>query len=584
MQHRSLLERFVLAPFVVAMWPLVLGACDESAEAAAEDPAPTATSASAEPSAVEEVDGPTEPAVAASPAAPTLGARAYATIVYEKPSTSSARLGYLRLGAVVERSPEPAGTRGCKGGWYAIEPRGFVCTGEDASIDPNDPVVRAASVRPNRDAPMPYHYGFVRSVLPMYLRVPTSQQQFKSEFKLEEHLEWFKEHKNEVQTAELGAYDVPVDLEGRAIAGRRLGELGRIENTSEMSLGELFGGTSDDDPWPFWLRGNERLIPNVSDFEVPEYAIFADRARRHTGLAFIGSFGTGDHHLRRRFAITTDLRLAPTTKVKPDAGSPWHGVELSGEQNLPFAFVRKRGAVAYRIDGDQAQSAGELPRRSSQKLSGKVKRLDDGKYLELTDGRWVYARDVGMVLKPSKFPGLAKKGERWIEIDLSEQVLVLWEGTKPVFATLVSTGRPAVGDPDTTTATPRGTFRVYAKHISATMDSDEGVSKRKQAEDGLEPGDEGYIPEKGDGTYGVTLRRGHGLFQLRDVPYIQYFEKQYAIHGAYWHDVFGIPRSHGCVNLAPADALRVFKFTDDPVPEGWHGLNVDRGTAVVIHK
>src|SRR5690606_9180021 len=118
------------------------------------------------------------------------------------------------------------------------------------TTDPNDPVVRAASARPNRDSPMPYHYGFVRSVLPLYLRVPTSQQQFKSEFKLDEHLEWFKEHKNEVQSAELGAYDIAVDEQGRALAGKRLGELGRGKNTSEMSLGELFGGTSDDDPWP----------------------------------------------------------------------------------------------------------------------------------------------------------------------------------------------------------------------------------------------------------------------------------------------------------------------------------------------
>ena len=574
--------------FLLAL-ALVSAGCDEATEAAAEDPLAEATASVVAPVVEEAPEGPTRPAADVTPRnVPTLGIRGYATLVYEKPSTSSARLGYLRLGAVVERDPEPASKRGCKDGWYAIKPRGFVCAGSEATTDPNDPVVRAASLRPDRDSPMPYRYGFVRSVLPLYLRVPTSQQQFKSEFKLDEHLEWFKEHKDEVQSAEMGAYDIAVDDQGRAIAGKRLGELGRGKNTSEMSLGELFGGTSDDDPWPFWLRGNERLIPNVSDFQVPEYAVFADRARRHTGLAFVGSFATGDHHLRRRFAITTDLRLAPTTKVKPDAASPWHGVELSGEADLPFGFVRKRGVVAYRIDGDQAVQAGDLPRRSVQKLSGKVKRLDDGKYLELSDGRWVFSRDVGIVVKPAKFPSLAKKGERWIEIDLSEQVLVLWEGEKPVFATLVSTGRPAIGDPETTTATPRGVFRVYAKHISATMDSDEGVSRRKQAEDGLKPGDEGYIPEKGDGTYGVTLRRGHGLFQLRDVPYIQYFEKQYAIHGAYWHDVFGIPRSHGCINLAPIDARIVFSWTDPPVPDGWHGVNIGKdmgqGTAIYIHE
>ena len=62
---------------------------------------------------------------------------------------------------------------------------------------------------------------------------------------------------------------------------------------------------------------------------------------------------------------------------------------------------------------------------------------------------------------------------------------------------------------------------------------------------------EPIIPRRGDGEYGVTKRRGEGTHQLRDVPYIQYFAAGQALHGAYWHDVFGKPRSHGCVNLSP---------------------------------
>ena len=161
---------------------------------------------------------------------------------------------------------------------------------------------------------------------------------------------------------------------------------------------------------------------------------------------------------------------------------------------------------------------------------------------------------------------------------------MLWEGQTPVYVTLVSTGRPAIGDPETTTATPRGVFTIYSKHISATMDSDEGAGRRLNQDKGVKPGDEGYVPQRGDGVYGVTKRRGHGLFKLRDVPRIQYFSKNYAIHGAYWHDVFGIPRSHGCINLAPVDALRVFKWTEPQVPEHWHGIRTKKGTTVVIHQ
>ncbi len=557
---------------------------DEAVDAEAEAPAAAGGGGQAAEPPGDEVVAAKDPAPA-EPDKPLLGIRAYAANVYKKPDDGASRLGYLRVGAVVPRAPEPAGKRGCKGGWYQIEPEGYVCAGEDATTDLDDPLLRAAAKRPNRDKPLPYRYGFVRSVLPLYLRVPSSQQQFKSEFKLEEHLEWYKEHKDEVQTvAALGAADIAVDQAGRAVKGKRLGELGTERNSNELSLGQLFGGDSDDDPWPFWLRDDRRLIPNISGFDVPEYAVFADRARRHTGLAFVGSFKTGDHHLGRRFAITTDLRLAPTSKVKPDAASPWHGVELGDDLTLPIAFVSRRGAQRYAIDGDSARPKGDAGRRSVHRLSGKVKKVDGEKYYLTDGGDWLRSAEVGIAVAPSKPPSFAKKGEKWIEIDLSEQTLVLWEGTTPVFATLVSTGRPTLGDPETTTATPRGIFRIYSKHISATMDSDEGSGARLNQEKALKPGDDGYVPEKGDGVYGKTLRRGHGLFKLRDVPYIQYFERNYAIHGAYWHDVFGISRSHGCVNLSPADALRVFKWTTPVVPDEWHGVRSDGGTRVVIHK
>jgi hypothetical protein len=516
--------------------------------------------------------------------APRLGARAYAVTILDKPSRHGRRLGYLRVGAKVERSPQPVSRRNCKAGWYRVAPRGFVCAGREATPDLDDPLVRAGATRPRRDRPLPYRYGFVRSVLPMYLRIPTGRQQYKREFQLKKHLAWFKEHRAEIQKAELGANDVPIDSRGRAIADKALGELGRRKNSSEMGIAELFGGISNDDPPPFWLFGGARLIPNISGFDVPAYALFADRARRHTGLAFIGSFEADEDALKRRFAVTTDLRVVPTSKVKPDSASAWHGVELGGTLSPPFAFIRLRGAQTYHFDDAEPEASGPLARRSIQRLAGKLKRVDGKKYYALADGGWLRAADASLVLAPRKLPSIARRGEKWIEIDLSEQTLVLWQGEQPVYATLVSTGRPAIGDPKLTTATPRGVFRIYAKHITATMDSDEGSGRRLNSAKRLEPGDDGYVPQRGDGMYGVTLRRGHGLFKLRDVPHIQYFKDNYAIHGAYWHDVFGIPRSHGCINLAPVDSYRVFQWTTPDVPSEWHGVNTDHGTTVIIHK
>ncbi|RYE86386.1 MAG: L,D-transpeptidase, partial [Myxococcales bacterium] len=51
-----------------------------------------------------------------------------------------------------------------------------------------------------------------------------------------------------------------------------------------------------------------------------------------------------------------------------------------------------------------------------------------------------------------------------------------------------------------------------------------------------------------------------------------------ALHAAYWHDDFGTPRSHGCINLAPIDARRVFFWTDPPLPRSWHGVKSGEAT------
>jgi lipoprotein-anchoring transpeptidase ErfK/SrfK len=558
---------------------------------------------------------------------PLLGVTAFVATIYKEPRDTSKKLGYLRVGQKVPRSPTPAGKSGCPGGWYAIEPRGYVCVGEETTLDLDAPILKA-SRPPNTKTALPYRYAFVRAVLPMYLRVPTAQEQYKSEFKLKEHLDWYKDNEGEVTKVLMGANDVPIDDRGVPLPDKKLGELGMGKNSQELGFGQLLGGDSDTDPVPFWLEGGKRLIPNISDYKTKGFEIFADRARRHTGLALIGSFTTSADALSRRFAVTADLRLVPATKIKPDTGSPWHGVELNDTLTLPLAFVRSQAARAYRIAKGNVAAADTLEYRSVFGLNGKMKTVGGAKYYRTLDKHWLSAQDVGLAIAPATWPDDAEKGRKWIEISITNQTLVLWEGKKPVYATLVSTGQAGLDDPKHSTATPRGTFRLRNKHISAMMDSNEASSvgghanttassgsrgsapaddddkpshgKGKPAKD-LKPakggkGDakakpapgEKVVPHKGDGEYGVTRRRGEGTFQLRDVPYIQYFESGYALHAAYWHDVFGTPRSHGCVNLAPVDAHRIFFWTEPSVPDGWHAVNAGdeagEGSLVVIHE
>ncbi|HMJ13175.1 MAG TPA: L,D-transpeptidase, partial [Polyangiaceae bacterium] len=373
--------------------------------------------------------------------APRLAARVIAATVYKLPDTNARKLGYLRLGGIIQRDADAMEGKGCKGAWYRVYPMGYVCT-DEATLNLEDPLVRAASVRPDLSKPLPYQYGFVRATAPQYLRVPTRQEQLKSEFKLDEHLDWFRQNHDEVQKVILGANDIGLDARGIPSLGTKRPP--DFRPSTELSTGELFGAKSGEDPVPFWLEGS-RKIPNVSGYEVPDYALFADRVRRKTGLSFVGSFEAKDGDFSRRFAITVDLRLIPTTKVKPDTGSPFHGVELGREPRMPFAWVIKRDAKTYKLikGKDEARAAEDVPRRALVPLTGRARIKGGARYYQSTKDptRWLRADDLGIVAEPREWPSQAANSEKWIDISLSQQTLVLYEGKRPFYATLVSTGR-----------------------------------------------------------------------------------------------------------------------------------------------
>jgi lipoprotein-anchoring transpeptidase ErfK/SrfK len=110
---------------------------------------------------------------------------------------------------------------------------------------------------------------------------------------------------------------------------------------------------------------------------------------------------------------------------------------------------------------------------------------------------------------------LKKSSKRWIQVDLSEQRLIAWQGGKPVFGVIVSTGKKS-------TPTPIGVFNIYTKLKTTRM--------------------------KGEG------------YDIPNVPHTMYYQGGYGIHGAFWHNNFGTPVSHGCVNLAPNQAKKLFNW------------------------
>lgn len=458
--------------------------------------------------------------------APRLASIAMLTTVHARPDPTATKVGYLRAGAVIEMEPDEQGKGGCPGGWRKIKPYGFVCLGPDATRDLEHPIVRASTRRPDPSQKLPYMYGITTRGGPVYARLPTASDLKEYEPRLDKHLDRWARDKESGAT-----YGLDVWLKWRGEPA--LPALEALENKV----------TDKDIPW--YLAGGG-TVPNLSGLLKSEGMMKIDSVSHHNGVAFVDSFLWEG----RRYNVSTDLRVAPADRFRPIRGSEFHGVVIGEDVEFPFALVRKQGAKRYHSSGKKMVASGDLAWRSAVNLTGKQKIVGGKLYYETREGDYVDDRSAGRVDPAKKMPAWGKNGEKWIDINITKQVLVAYEGTKAVFATLVSSGEAGLGDPEKSKSTKRGIFRIHTKYISVTMDSD---------------------------TVGEE-------FELRDVPYVQYFENGFALHGSYWHDVFGQPKSHGCVNLAPEDARRIFWWSEPQVPPGWHGVARSlTGTVVFVH-
>jgi hypothetical protein len=272
-----------------------------------------------------------------------------------------------------------------------------------------------------------------------------------------------------------------------------------------------------------------------------------ERSVANSGFALLSTH----EHQGRRFGLTTDLRLVPLDRVNRVRPSEFRGISLGGGVSLPVVFVKSRHALLYAGSPERGLGiARPLGHREALPLSGRGATVGGRRYLETRAGDWLADTELVRIEEPEWLPPWAKGTRTWISVSISKQTLVAYVGKEPVYATLVSTGAGGPIDAGADSReTPRGEFLVHTKHVTATMSGDE-------------VGDE---------------------FDLGDVPYVQYFSGGLAFHAVYWHDAFGAPRSHGCVNLSPIDARFLFHFTEPAVPRGWHGaFSLREGTLVSI--
>ncbi|WP_237245545.1 MULTISPECIES: L,D-transpeptidase [Sorangium] len=489
-----------------------------------------------------------EPEVVALPAdGPKLVALRAGTPVLARPQAGARKLGELHPGAAVVRSSEPYGRAGCSGGWYAIRPRGFVCAGDGATL--HTEVVAVLPAPPDLSRPLPYRYGRARTQgTPAYSGVPSREELRRAEPDLERHLE-----RAQRSDAQLGASanDVPLDERGVATGPPVLlpqrhgvGEDGRRTESGYF----VFPLADAIAPLPpLAALGIELGAKDGAPVDL-RAATKTAALRKGSGVAITRTFTAGEAE-GRRLGVTPDGRLVPTDRLQAALGSPWHGLDVE-EVGLPVAFVHRHDVTTWSIGrGKATPNDEELERRTGVPLTGKFRTVDGTRFEEARDGFWLRAQDLVVIVRRSKFPEFAKGSQRWLDVSLANQTLTAYEGQKPIYATLISSGRDRLRDPESSASTARGTFRVRSKHVTRNIDPREVADS----------------------------------FDVADAPWVMDFAPGHAITGMYWGAGVGEAQGFHDIALTPIDARRIFLWAEPELPDGWHAVHSGGEEGTLVH-
>ena len=199
--------------------------------------------------------------------------------------------------------------------------------------------------------------------------------------------------------------------------------------------------------------------------------------------------------------------------------------EISGFQGLsfystpqnsfgwPFEQIPVKNAPGY-----NTTSTGILLEPYSVIQIYDTQNVDNADWNLIGPNQWVEARKVAQVMINSTHPeGIST--ERWIEVNLAEQTLAVYEAQKLVFATVIASGLEPFW-------TKPGLFQIFQKKETETMRNND-VSD---------------------------------FYYLDKVPWTMYFDGARALHGAYWRTRFGYPQSHGCINLSVGDSHWLYNW------------------------
>lgn len=217
-------------------------------------------------------------------------------------------------------------------------------------------------------------------------------------------------------------------------------------------------------------------------------------------------------------------------------------------------FVLLLGGAVFKESLNKATETSDFA-CSAQDFSGLFK--ENEKFAYFDDKQLSAPFEIPSFLANSKTTnvvlGVKSDNEKWIEVDLSDQSLTAHDGDSVYLETPISSGLAR-------SPTPPGEYRIWSKLKATKMSGGTG-------------GDYYYLP---------------------NVPYVMFFYndnlakmKGYSLHGTYWHNDFGRPRSHGCVNLPTPIAEKLYYWVNPLLKEGKSTVfasDTNPGTRIVIHE
>ncbi len=473
--------------FVLGLVWLGLVACgDDRREEVASAPSPDAT-----PAELPAVDVPAPPPK--TPAFPdgTRSLRLTKTIAVRLgPGRDAKQIGTIAVDTRVAwtRTEKAAG---CKRPWVEIAPRGWVC-GEYLEPNTRGPI-GVELPRLDRGGIVPGEYGRIIEAGATTYTLP--------------------DKKTKATDKKKGKKEVAVD------AG--------------VAPGEGFGSGGGPVTTPDQVDPNAPIEAIVNKPSVPDPMV---PSRPLLGAVTVRKYGEITFGDRTYWKISRGNEYVMLKSIRIHEPSEYRGLRLADDTglSLPIAFVWPKSKNAEHVwIRKNAAGRGALRQvevRTALPILETVESSPGAPVAyRIGEGEWIEASQV-RVAREAPPPPKVGDTERWFDVDLDTQILVAYEGTLPVYVTMISSGKKD-------TETPTGTWRMWKKLTETDMN---GLS--------------------GEDPYSVST-----------VPWTQFFDpdEDLALHAAYWHDGFGKVRSHGCVNLSPADARWLYFWSEPMVPPGW---------------